>query len=411
MLACNVVATGSAEMALRAGAAPLFLAVRWIEDALGTSTRPGVPRGATTDLGVATRTAGVLAKVALDELFLLSELLTSSVIGVADRDRLGRELGDGLALARSRGWLSNPASYHETPAAPADVHRRGDTALMTEFVELRYASGYEPHAGEPGRQRWLDQVENRTAYARIFEHPGPARPWLVCVPGYRMGSAPVDLTGFRVRWLYHELGLNVAIPIMPLHGPRAAPGSRGGDGFMRGDFVDTLHAQTQAVWDVRRLIAHLRTHRAERIGMYGVSLGGYTAALVASFESDLDCVVAGIPAVDWVALARTHTPSAAASLTGLSGALERVEELLRVVSPLVLQPAVARERRYLFAGLSDRLAPADHARRLWEHWQRPHALWFEGSHVSFFWEQKVRELLATALGQSGLVRGGADNPA
>jgi hypothetical protein len=57
---------------------------------------------------------------------------------------------------------------------------------------------------------------------------------------------------------------------MPLHGPRRV-GRRGGDGYLSGDFLDTIHAQTQAVWDIRRLIAWLRAEGAQRVGVQGVS--------------------------------------------------------------------------------------------------------------------------------------------
>jgi hypothetical protein len=78
------------------------------------------------------------------------------------------------------------------------------------------------------------------------------------------------------------------------HGPRRVFG-RSGDGFLTGDFVDTLHAQAQAVWGVRRLVGWLRANQATAIGLYGISLGAYTSALVASLEDDLSCVIAGIP--------------------------------------------------------------------------------------------------------------------
>ena len=85
-----------------------------------------------------------------------------------------------------------------------------------------------PHPGEPGRERWLAYEANRTGHAWLLKHPGPPRPWLVCVPGYRMGRPAVDFTGFRAGWLYKTLGLNVAIPVIPLHGPRRV-GSRLGN--------------------------------------------------------------------------------------------------------------------------------------------------------------------------------------
>jgi len=217
-----------------------------------------------------------------------------------------------------------------------------------------------------------------------------------------MGRPVVDFTGFRARWLHRTLGLNVAIPVLPLHGPRSI-GWRGGDGFLTGDFVDTVHAQAQAIWDVRRLIGWLRSHGTPAVGAYGVSLGGYTAALLASLEENLDCVIAGIPAADFVRLMRAHVPEflmRAASRIGFS--FENAERLLRVVSPLALPPLVPRDRRFLFAGLADHLAPPDHARDLWLHWQRPRVTWYHGSHLSFLWEPEVESLVREAVAATGL---------
>jgi hypothetical protein len=83
--------------------------------------------------------------------------------------------------------------------------------------------------------------------------------------------------------------------------------------------------------------------------------------------------------------------------------LERVELLLRVISPLALDPRVPHERRYLYAGLADRLAAPEHAHALWEHWDRPRLAWYEGSHVSFLWEKPVEKLVREALGSCGLL--------
>jgi hypothetical protein len=104
-----------------------------------------------------------------------------------------------------------------------------------------------------------------------------------------------------------------------------------------------------------------------------------------------------------VRLARAHAPGLlvrAAERVGFS--FDRVERLLRVVSPLALRPRVAHERRFLYAGLVDRLAAPDQARELWHHWDEPRTLWYHGGHVSFVWEPEIQTLLEEALGTSGI---------
>ena len=48
-------------------------------------------------------------------------------------------------------------------------------------------------------------------------------------------------------------------------------GRRSGDGFLAGDFIDTVHAQAQAVWDVRRLMHWLHSQGAPAVGTYGLT--------------------------------------------------------------------------------------------------------------------------------------------
>ena len=386
--------SGGVELALRSGAAPIVLGARWMRRRGRRRRQRGIPtvrRGLT-----------IASKIALDEFFFATELVSATIVSRRDRQRVAQEVEDSLALFAARGWLDDPAAYHDSPP-PLEATSFDEVAGPgLAYRHLRFASDYEPHPGEPGRERWLGYEANRTAHAWIMKHPGRMRPWLVCIPGYRMGRPVVDFTGFRARWLHQTLGLNVAIPVLPLHGPRSI-GWRGGDGFLTGDFVDTVHAQAQAIWDVRRLIGWLRSQGAPAVGAYGVSLGGYTTALLASLEENLDCVIVGVPAADFVRLMRAHLPDfliRAATRIGFS--FDNAERLLRVVSPLALPPRVPHDRRFLFAGLADHLATPDHARDLWLHWQRPRIAWYQGSHVSFLWEPEVESLVREAVIATGL---------
>ncbi len=352
-------------------------------------------------------TLGLAAKIAVDELFFATEVLGGRVpLRRSDWRRGAEEIEAALALFRRRGWLESPAHYHTTPPPLKRTQRRSVWKGAVRHEELSFTSGYVPHAGEPGRARWRSYTANHTAHARLLRHAGTQRPWVLCVPGYRMGQPLVDFTGFRARWLHERLGLNVAIAVLPFHGPRRV-GRRSGDGYLAGDFLDTVHAQAQAIWDLRRLVGWLRAQGAPSIAAYGLSLGGYTAALLAALESDLDAVVAGIPASCFVSLARSNAPAGLIPLARRLGfPFEAIERLLQVVSPLTMSPQVPHERRFVFAGSADRLATPDQALALWNHWQQPRISWYAGSHVSFLVEPKVRALLRDALRPEAPARGG-----
>jgi hypothetical protein len=217
-----------------------------------------------------------------------------------------------------------------------------------------------------------------------------------------MGRPTIDLTLFRARWLHDELGLNVVIPVQPLHGPRRRGLARGVT-YPGPDLMDNVHGAAQAVWDIRRTLAWIRAEDpVAPIGLTGVSLGGYAAALVASLDRDLACAILGVPCVDLVELIDHH--ARVAQRGPRRDLLAAAHRIGRVVNPLALTPAISRERRYVYAGVADRLVhPRDQVIQLWEHWGRPDIHWYTGGHVLFSRSEPVWRFVREALARSGLV--------
>ncbi len=311
-------------------------------------------------------------QVAIDDAILATLALRHANMIADEQERLRREVHEARELFRDRGWLSEPASYHVEPPELSEVRSRAAKVRSLDYDHVSFASQYEPHAGEPGRDRWLSRVANRSAHAWVLRHKDDKpRPWLVCIHGYEMGMPLIDLSAFRAGRMHHRHGVNLVLPVLPLHGPRKI-GKRSGEGFIAGDFLDSIHGEAQAMWDMRRLLSWIRGQGAETIGVYGLSLGGYNASLLAELADDLACVVAGIPATDLVRLTWRHGPAIQVRYTERNGMVhDEVSELLSVVSPLVLEPKVPHDRRYIFAGVADRLVPPDQPRDLWLHWDRP----------------------------------------
>ena len=382
-------------LAVRAMAAPWIAGARW-----------GDGRAMRTLRGVANARASwtVGLKAACDEVFFLSEVVAGAPLAFLETPRLAAEAHDAVEQFAVRGWLEFPATYHRAPPPLTDPTIESITAVPgLSYEHVAFESGYTPWDDEVGRERWLAYAANRTAHARVFRHPGAPRPWIMCIPGYRMGRIAVDIVGFQVAWLFGRLGLNVIIPVLPFHGPRRV-GRRGGDGYMTGDFIDTIHAQAQTLWDLRRLLSWVRAQDAPAVGVYGVSLGGLTTAMLASLEADLDCVVAGMPPACFAGLMQDNSPPLVQRLIEYAGfPWDVVKQLLRVVSPLAVAPCVAHERRFLFAGIADSLAPRSQALALWRHWGRSRLAWYPGSHSSFMLEPAVRELLLEAFRRGRLI--------
>jgi hypothetical protein len=128
--------------------------------------------------------------------------------------------------------------------------------------------------------------------------------------------------------------------------------------------------------------------------------------LLAALDDDLACVVAGIPATDLARLTWRHGPTMQVRFTEHGGLVnDEVGEVLRVVSPLVLAAKVAHDRRYIFAGVADRLVPPDQPRDLWRHWDRPKIVWYQGGHMTFAMHPEVERLVEQAWREAGIVTG------
>ena len=381
---------GVAQAAPRTAA---FLAKSW-----ATSRMPGF-EGSRPTIGLA-------AQVLLDEVLMAAMKNPRLFPSDDDYARAGRDIASAHETWTERGWLAAPETYHRDPDVPMGCMVTRERVLNVGYEHLTFPSRYEPHAGEPGRERWLGYEANRTAHAWVVRTREQGRPWLVCVHGWGMGSPLMDLRAFRARRLSRQLGLNVLVPVLPLHGPRQRPDANGGEGFMTIDLIDSLHGFAQAAWDIRSAVRWIRYHDPDAsVGLYGLSLGGYTAALTATLEDDLACVIAGIPATDIVDLYRRHSPLNVRRKATEAGALgPKAVAVHRVVSPLVLEPKPPRDRRFLFAGIGDRMSTSRQARRLWEHWDRPKMAWYPGGHVGFFWTSQVSRFVEEALAESGLVR-------
>ena len=216
----------------------------------------------------------------------------------------------------------------------------------------------------------------------------------------QMGRPAVEFGAFPPPLFHERLGMNMVLPILPLHGPRTM-GRRSGDGFLGGEILDTLHAASQAAWDIRRLFDWIRQQSDAPIGMLGLSLGGYTTALTSSLDDGLRFAIPGIPVADLGTTFFRHGPTlevADATRAGLTA--ESVSRLLRVASPLGLEPRVPFERRFIFGATADRLVPPFQVRNLWRHWGRPRIHWYPGSHVSFRMHPSVQSFVTGALADS-----------
>jgi pimeloyl-ACP methyl ester carboxylesterase len=281
------------------------------------------------------------------------------------------------------------------PVAPT-VRRVRELPWGGECVELSWASAFQPFDRRAG-ERYLAQVPNRTAYARLYAKGG-ARPAVIAIHGYMGGHWAIEERAWPIRSLC-RWGLDVAVAVLPFHGVRASPGT-GAPPFPGGDPRTTNEGFRQVVTDLRSLAGILRGRGATAVGVMGMSLGGYSTALLATLQADLAFAVPLIPLASVADFARDQGRLG----TGENAALQHaaLEAANRVVSPFARPSLVPSDRVLIAAAVADRVTPIAHAERLAAHFDVP-LLRVHGGHLLQTWRGAGFRAVKEMLRKSGII--------
>jgi hypothetical protein len=297
-----------------------------------------------------------------------------------DRARVAADVRAAADRNREHAWTEHPERAYWTPP-PLEKHQLASVVLRGagSAEHLRFASEFEPVDPEV-RESFAALRANQTAHVHLWRSRAEPRPLLICLHGYRQGRVALDALSWDVRRLHAVLGIDVALFVLPLHGPRA-PGLRSGAGFLDGHPSETSAALAQTVWDLRRFIGWLRAQGAPTLGIAGFGLGGYAAALFASLEAGLASALLLAPIVSLDAFAWRLMPPAQRAEARAAGLTEHLlASAWARHAPLGLRPCVPHAARLVVGGLADRIVPPLQVQALWEHWGRPAQHWHPGSH-------------------------------
>ena len=201
------------------------------------------------------------------------------------------------------------------------------------------------------------------------------------IHGYMAGQYALEERAWPIEWLM-KCGLDVAVAVLPFHAMRASPGRRRRPPpFPGADPRFTNEGFRQAVLDVRGLVGFLRGRGAPSVGVMGMSLGGYTTALLATVERQLAFAVPIIPVASIADFARDQGRLGDGHEIAAQHAA--LEEANAIVSPFARPSLLPRDRVLVIAGDADRIAPPAHAERLARHFHAP-LVRFHGGHLLQF---------------------------
>lgn len=339
--------------------------------------RAVVDSSAAADIGLRTAIAALVG-VAVAPTIITTALHRAE----AQRER------DNIAFYVSLAKHKDAAQSFPAPTTVPSVSSRAANPIA-EYIarghvhNSSFASTFEP-INPDMRDKWRGLKRNNIVRFQHWRHDDGPRPTLCVIHGF-MGS-PYLVNGlfFSLPWFYRS-GYDVLLYTLPFHGRRAENHSPfSGYGFFANGMTGFAEAMGQAVYDFRSILNWLQDKGVERIALTGISLGGYTSALVASADDRLEAVIPNVPLVTPASAFDDWWPaSKVVQLARFASGMSREEAYSSFAyhSPLNYQPQVAKDRRLIITGLGDRLAPPDHAEALWKHWDRCALHWFPGNHV------------------------------
>jgi pimeloyl-ACP methyl ester carboxylesterase len=270
-------------------------------------------------------------------------------------------------------WSRTALEQHLLGLPEAKKHELG----LLPGAEALAAHGFD-RSGEL-RDKYLRATENRTAHARWFRHSGSARPCVVLIHGYIGGNYMIEERIWPVKRLFQS-GLDVVLTILPLHGPRRAQ-ARGylPPAFPSSDPRFTIEGFRQLVFDHRALFDHLQRCGVRDLGIMGMSLGGYSAALLATLERTLRFAVFMVPlaAIEDFAYRNGRMIGHAAEQLAQREALQRAHH---TVSPFARASQLPASRVVSVAGESDLVTGVEQARKLSQHFGGQLSI-FHGGHL------------------------------
>ncbi len=211
------------------------------------------------------------------------------------------------------------------------------------------------------------------------------------LPGRRPGVIVLHILGgdFPLSRLFANAlaqhGVNALFLKMPYYGPRRDPTSP--RRMVSADPRETVEGMTQAVLDIRRGVTWLTSRSeidADNIGVFGISLGGITAALVAGAEPRIKnacLLLAGgdVGEATW----DSHELRAVRERWLAQGKTrEDYFETLRVVDPVTYASSARGKRILMLNAASDEVIPRRCTESLWHALGEPEIHWYSGGHYS-----------------------------
>ncbi|MDH4656891.1 abhydrolase domain-containing 18 [Pseudomonas sp. JG-B] len=267
--------------------------------------------------------------------------------------------------------------------------------------QLSFASPFQP-LNPYARPRFAAMQRNTRAHAQHWCHGDRPRPTLIVIHGFAADPHWLNAHALSLADFYQR-GYDILLFTYPHHGRRAERGSWfSGQGLFGSGLVSFNEAPLHAIHDLRVFIDYLQGRGVEYIGVAGISLGGYTAALLAAVDDRLAYCVPIVPAVSPIDAFLEWQPTGlllSRLMRSQGVGVAEMRGLLAVHNPLTYASPLDGRRMLIIGGAGDRVTMPRHLRLLQRHWPGSALHWFPGNHILHLGRRDYLERMGELMDQ------------